>query len=87
MITITTTMILMAATIKVLVDSTFKPMPKLKTIYIPLIALGLGTILYPLFMATFTAEAFLAGFIVGGLSIGTHETAKNIQEVVKNLMG
>lgn len=85
MIEINVTVAIMIATIiKILIDSVFKQMPSIKSHCLPLVAIGLGCIIYPLYLASFLPANFIIGMFVGTWAIGGHEIAKNLKEAIGN---
>lgn len=71
--------ILVSALINILID-VFKGFPFFKNSphYLPLVALGLGTIIWPLYIATFSAATFVTGCLVGAGAIGLYEVSNSI---------
>lgn len=76
--------ILISGLVKILVDI-FKQFPKIKSYYLPLIAMATGGILWPLHLWAISGPIIINGLIVGAGAVGLHEAANQIAKSRKEV--
>jgi len=71
--------LLVSALINIIVGIV-KGFPKIQNHYLPIIAIGLGAIIWPLYLGVFSGAVAVTGCLVGAGAVGLYEVAAEINK-------
>lgn len=77
--------VLVSALVKILVDVA-KNFPQVKVYHLPLIAIGLGAVFWPLYLWAISGPIIVNGLLVGAGAIGLHEVGHGIAKSKKDVI-